>query len=163
MRIITVNEKKPHHDCEMVFSFDYENKENGFEVDSEQKYRIHTTLKELALLNIALHLYQAEGFKDKYWLYTNTVDPSNVYPMFVPDYIEAIGIGKQLQALAVDEDSLVQLSEYCLETPPTYEDDFRINKVIHSVTVKGVTTEISDYEDIKDFLESHGIVVEDYE
>lgn len=150
--VLTVNTKKDYHNCEMIFSMYYENPDNGFKVDEEQQYRIFTTIKEVDALNEALNLFQSKGFKDNFLLYTSVVDGSAYYPEFVIDYIDAIELGKELQILANDEDSLVQLSEYCLETPPTYEDDFKINKKIESITIDGDTKTISDYDDLEAYI-----------
>ena len=105
--VIRVNEKQAYHNCEMTFCFYYESRNNDFKVDKEQKYKIHTTIKEVELLNEALHIYQADGFKDAFLKYSEAVDGSYKYPEFVIDYIDAIEAGRALQALANDEDSLV--------------------------------------------------------
>ncbi len=149
---IIVNEKQDYHNCEMGFCFYYESDTSDFKVGKEQKYKIHTTLKEVEKLNEALNIYQAEGFKEAFLRYTSEVDGSNKYPEFVIDYIDAIETGRALQALANDEDSLVQLSEYCIDIPPTYADDFGINKQIESITVEGKTELVNGYEDITDYL-----------
>ena len=151
--IITVNTKKDYHNCEMIFSMYYENPENGYKVDKDQKYRIHTTIKEVEALNEALNVFQSEGFKENFLRYTSVVDGSARYPEFVMHYIDGIEVGKELQALANDEDSLVQLSEYCLETPPTYEDDFKINKKIESISIDGQTRSIDGYDDLIDYVD----------
>ena len=150
--LITVNEKREYHDCEMVFSLEYHNRNNGFKVQKDQKYKIHTSVKEVKILNEALQVYQAEGFKDTYLLYMAHVDGHALYPDFTPYMEKAHSLTKQLQDLSKDEDSLVQLSEYCLEIIPTYGDDFRINKHIESIIIGGRTRIVSGYEDLKDCL-----------
>lgn len=149
---ITVNEKKEYHDCEMIFSLEHHNHINGFKVDKDQKYKIHTSIKEVEILHEALKVYQAEGFKDAYLLYMAHVDGDAIYPDFTPQLQKAHLLTKQLQSLAKDEDSLVQLSEYCLEIIPTYEDDFRINKHIESIIIEGKTRVVNEYGDLKDYL-----------
>jgi len=150
--LVSVNEKQKYHNCEMIFSFYYHNKENGFKVDEEQKYKIHTTIKEIEVLNEALELYQEDRFKENYLLYTSEVDGSNVYPLFAGDYIESVSLSRSLQALANDEDALVQLSTYCLETPPTYEDDFKINKKIESIILDGQKHAFEDFDEIQAYM-----------
>lgn len=150
--LITVNTKKEYHNCEMTFCFYYNNDESDFKVNKDQKYKIYTTVKEVTLLNEALNVYQEEGFKDTYLLYSAETDGSQKYPAFVGDYIDAVQLGKALQALANDEDSLVQLSEYCIEIPPTYADDFGINKQIESIRIDSEKRDVSGYEDLKDYL-----------
>lgn len=49
-------------------------------------------------------------------------------------------LAKELNGLSNDEDSLVQLSEYCIKVAPTYEDDFAVNK------------QIECHEDLKDYI-----------
>ena len=153
VEIISINEKKEYHNCEMLFSFFNDNAKSNFQVDQEQKYSIHTTIKEVEVLNEALNVFQNKGFKDNFLNYTSVVDGSQQYPEFVVDYIAAVDLAKELQSLANDEDSLVQLSEYCMETPPTYEDDFRINKQIVSITIDSQTRDINGYEDLKKYLQ----------
>lgn len=131
--IITVNTPKEYHNCEMIFSFNYKNENTNFKVDEKQKYKIFTTLKEVETLKAALDVYQEEGFKDAYLLYFEEVNGDAKYPEFTLRFKKAQELAKALNDLANDEDSLVQLSEYCLETPPTYADDFRINKRIEEV------------------------------
>lgn len=150
--LITVNEQKEYHNCEMVFSLYYNHAKSDFKVEKDQKYKIHTTIQEVEVLNEALNVYQAEGFKDTYLLFSAEVDGSAKYPDFVPRLKTAQALGKQLQALANDEDSLVQLSEYCIEIIPTYKDDFGINKSIESITIDGVTRDINGYEDLKEYI-----------
>ncbi len=150
--LITVNEQKEYHNCEMVFSLYYNHAKSDFKVEKDQKYKIHTTIQEVQVLNEALNVYQAEGFKDTYLLFSAEVDGSAKYPDFVPRLKTAQALGKQLQALANDEDSLVQLSEYCIEIIPTYKDDFGINKSIESITIDGVTRNINGYEDLKEYI-----------
>lgn len=150
--LITVNEKKEYHNCEMVFSLYYNHEKSDFKVEKDQKYKIHTTIQEVEVLNEALNIYQAEGFKDAYLLFATEVDGSAKYPDFVPRLNTAQAFGKQLQALANDEDSLVQLSEYCIEIIPTYNDDFGINKQIESITINGKIREINGYEDLKEYI-----------
>ncbi len=151
LNYICVNEKQAYHNCELVFSFYYDNKRD-FKVDEEQKYKIHTTIKEVELLNEALNVYQEDDFKKTYLLFTAEIDGSLNYPDFVPRYNKAKELAKQLQALSNDEDSLVQLSEYCLEVAPTYEDDFGINKKIDSITIDTTQRAINGYEDLKAYI-----------
>lgn len=150
--LITVNTKKEYHNCEMVFSLYYNHAKSDFKVEKDQKYKIHTTIQEVEVLNEALNVYQAEGFKDTFLLFAAEVDGGAKYPDFVPRLNTAQALGKQLQALAKDEDSLVQLSEYCIEIIPTYNDDFGINKQIESITINGKTREINGYEDLKEYI-----------
>jgi len=149
--LITVNEKQEYHNCEMIFYF-YNNDENGFRVTKDQKYKIHTTIKEVEALNEALNVYQADGFKEKYLLYNSVMDGSDQYPEFAIDYIDSVQVCRTLQSLANDEDSLVQLSEYCLDVAPTYKDDFMINKRIESVIVGSHKKEIEDYDDLEEYM-----------
>lgn len=149
---ITVNEKKDYHNCEMIFSLYYNHAKSDFKVEKDQKYKIHTTIKEVEVLNEALNVYQAEGFKDTYLLFAAEVDGSVKYPDFVPRLNTAKALAKQLNDLSNDEDSLVQLSEYCIEIIPTYEDDFGINKQIESITIEGVTRDINSYDDLKEYI-----------
>lgn len=150
--LITVNEKKDYHNCEMVFSLYYNHPKSAFKVEKDQKYKIHTTIQEVEVLNEALNVYQAEGFKDAYLLFAAEVDGSSKYPDFVPRLNKAKALAKQLNDLSNDEDSLVQLSEYCIEIIPTYDDDFGINKQIESITVNGETRDLKGYEDLKDYF-----------
>ena len=150
--LITVNERKEYHNCEMTFCFYYENDNNGFKVDKEQKYKINTTIKEVELLNEALNVYQENGFKDSYILYSAEVDGTAKYPDFLPRFNKAKELAKKLNDLSNDEDSLVQLSEYCIETAPTYVDDFGINKQIESIVVDDKIREVKGYEDLKDYF-----------
>ena len=150
--LITVNEQKDYHNCEMVFSLYYNHAKSDFKVEKDQKYKIHTTIQEVEVLNEALNVYQAEGFKDTYLLFAAEVDGSAKYPDFVPRLSTAQALGKELQALSNDEDSLVQLSEYCIEIIPTYNDDFGINKSIESITIDAVTRDINGYEDLKEYI-----------
>ena len=150
--MITVNERQAYHNCEMIFSMYYESDTSDFKVDKDQKYKIFTTIKEVEVLNEALELYQKQGFKDNYLRYINSKDGSNEYPGFVIDYIDSVELGKLLQALANDEDSLVQLSEYCTETAPTYEDDFRINKKIEAIIIDGKQRVIDGNEDLQEYI-----------
>lgn len=152
--LITVNEQKDYHNCEMVFSLYYNHAKSDFKVEKDQKYKIHTTIQEVEVLNEALNVYQAEGFKETYLLFAAEVDGSAKYPDFVPRLNTAQALGKQLQALSNDEDSLVQLSEYCIEMIPTYNDDFGINKHIESITIDGVIRDINGYEDLKEYFRS---------
>lgn len=150
--LITVNERKAYHNCEMTFCFYYNNDKSDFKVEKDQKYKIYTTVKEVELLNEALNVYQEDGFKDAYLLFAEEVDGSIKYPDFVPHFNKSQELAKQLSALSNDEDSLVQLSEYCIETAPTYIDDFGINKQIESITIDGETRDINRYEDLKDYI-----------
>jgi len=152
MNIITVNQKQDYHNCEMIFSFFYHSESSDFAVEKDQKYKIHTTLKEVEILNEALHIYQEDGFKEAYLLFLEEKDGSVKYPDFVPRVQKAHELSKALQDLAQDEDSLVQLSEYCIETPPTYKDDFGINKQIEAIVFNRHTKEVSGYEDLKVYL-----------
>lgn len=147
-----VNEKKDYHSCEMVFSLYYDHAKSDFKVDKEQKYKIYTTIKEVEVLNEALNVYQSEGFKDAYLLFAAEVDGSAKYPDFVPRVDQAHALAKQLNDLSNDEDSLVQLSEYCIEVIPTYADDFGINKQIESITIDGVTRVINGYDDLREYI-----------
>ncbi|NOR55991.1 MAG: hypothetical protein GQ531_07255 [Sulfurovum sp.] len=149
---IIVNEKRDYHNCEMTFSCSIERNSNNFEIDQDQPYIIYTTLKEVEVLNEALAIYQAEGFKEKLWRYTNEVDASTKYPEFVKDSETAKAIGKKLNDLCQDSDSLVQLQEYCMEQAPTYADDFNINKSIDAITIDNDCKEINGYEDLKSYL-----------
>lgn len=154
LELITVNEKKVYHDCEMTFSFFYDHEKSDFKVKPEQKYKIHTTIKEVEILNEALNVYQEDGFKDAYLLFSAEIDGSVKYPDFVPRFNKAKALAKQLNDLSNDDDSLVQLSEYCEETPPTYVDDFGINKQIESITINGHTKYITDYEDLRNYCQN---------
>ena len=151
--VITVNTPQEYHNCSLLFSFEYTNPDNGFSVDSEQLYKIHTTLKEVEALNEALAVYQKPGFKENFLLYTSVQDGSNKYPNFVFDYMDAVESGKRVQYYANDEDSLVQLSSYCMETAPTYEDDFKINKHLHVLEIDDKRYELGDYEECEEFFE----------
>lgn len=150
--LITVNVQKEYHNCEMIFSLYYNHAKSDFKVEKDQKYKIYSTIKEVEILNEALNVYQAEGFKDAYLLFAAEVDGSAKYPDFVPRLNTAQALGKQLQALSNDEDSLVQLSEYCIEIIPTYDDDFGINKQIESITINGKTRDINGYKDLKEYI-----------
>ena len=149
---ITVNEKKEYHNCEMTFCCYYTHDKSDFKVEKDQKYKINTTIKEVDLLNEALNVYQEDGFKDAYLLFAAEVDGSIKYPDFVPHFKRSQKLAKQLNDLSNDEDSLVQLSEYCIEVAPTYVDDFGINKQIESITIDGKTRDINGYEDLKDYI-----------
>jgi hypothetical protein len=149
---LTVNKQKDYHNCEMVFSLYYNHPKSAFKVEKDQKYKIHTTIQEVEVLNEALNVYQAEGFKDAYLLYAAEVDGSSKYPDFVPRLNTAKALAKQLNDLSNDEDSLVQLSEYCIEIIPTYDDDFGINKQIESITIDGVTRDIKGYDDLREYI-----------
>jgi hypothetical protein len=149
---IPVNEKKEYHDCEMIFCFYYDHKNSTFKVEKDQKYKIHTTIREVELLNEALNVYQEDGFKDSYLLFEAEVDGSKKYPEFVPRFNKARELARELSLLSNDEDSLVQLSEYCLEVAPTFVDDFGINKQIESITVNGTTRAVNGYQDLKEYL-----------
>ncbi|MDA7816739.1 hypothetical protein N9A28_00955 [Sulfurimonas sp.] len=150
--LITVNAKKEYHDCEITFCLYYESDASDFKLDKDQKYKIHTTIEEVEILNEALHVYQADGFKKMFLLYSDEIEPSKKYPEFVTSFEAVTKLGQSLQKLAKDEDSLVQLQEYCLDTPPTYVDDFGINKDIESITINGKTKELNGYQDLKDYL-----------
>lgn len=149
---IYVNDKKAYHNCEITFSFYLSNDKSDFAVDKEQMYSIYTTAKELELFNEALHIYQEDGFKDTYLLFIADMNSSTQYDDFVPRFNRAIDLAKQLQEISNDEDSLIQLSEHCLETPTTYADDFYINKQIQSLNIDGVSREINGYDDLKTYL-----------
>ncbi len=149
---ITVNKKQAYHNCEMTFCFYYSNEKSDFKVEKDQKYKIHTTIKEIEQLNEALNIYQADGFKEAYLRYVSEVDGSQRYPEFVIDYIDAVEAGRKLQALANDEDTLVQLSEYCIETAPTYADDFGINKQIEAISIDADTRTVNGYEDLREYI-----------
>lgn len=150
--LITVNEKKDYHNCEMTFCFYYNNDKSGFKVGKDQKYTIYTTLKEIELLNEALNIYQEDGFKDAYLLFSKEVNGNVKYPDFIPRFNKAHELAKKLSALANDEDNLVQLSQYCEETAPTLIDDFGINKQIESIAIEGETRDINGYEDLKAYI-----------
>lgn len=135
----------------MVFSF-YSTHQNTFEVNQEQKYKIYTTTKEVQVLNEALNIYQSDGFKNSYLLFEEEIDGSKKYPDFLPYFKKSQEIAKVLQGLAQDEDSLVQLNEYCLEIAPTYLDDFMLNKKIESIIIDREEKEIKGYEDLKAIL-----------
>ncbi len=152
MGLITVNEKRDYHNCEMTFCFYYNNDISGFRVEKDQKYKINTTIKEVELLNEALNVYQQKGFKDSYLQFSSELDGSEKYPDFVPLFKKSQELAKQLNGLSNDDDSLVQLSEYCIEVAPTYIDDFGINKEIDSITIDGITRDIDSYKDLKDFI-----------
>ena len=152
--LITVNEKKEYHNCEMTFSFYYNNDNSDFKVDENQKYKIHTTTQEVKLLNEALNIYQEDGFKETYLLFFAQADGASKYPDFVPRLKKAQELAQELNKLSNDEDSLVQLSEYCMEQAPTYADDFGINKEIKSIIIDGVSKDINGFEDLKDYLSS---------
>lgn len=152
--ILSVNEKQEYHNCEMIFSMYYQSASSDFTVEKDQKYKIHTTIKEVEVLNEALNVYQADGFKETYLLFSAEKDGSVKYPDFAPRVTRAHELCKILQDLSQDEDSLVQLSEYCIDTPPTYKDDFGINKQIEAVIINGKTKEVNGYEDLKHYLAS---------
>ena len=150
--LITVNEKKKYHNCEMTFCYYYDHDSSDFKVEKDQKYRIHTTVKEVEVLNEALNVYQADGFKDTYLLFAADVDGSKTYPDFVPRFNRSQELAEQLGKLSNDEDSLTQLSEYCMEEAPSYVDDFGINKQIESITIDGKIREVNGYEDLKAYI-----------
>lgn len=150
--VITVNEQKVYHNCEMTFSYYYKHDKSDFKVEKDQKYKIYTTIKEVELLNEALNVYQEDGFKDSYLLFSAEVDGSQKYPDFTPRFNRSKELAEQLSKLSNDDDSLVQLAEYCIETAPTYADDFGINKQIESITIDGETRDINGYEDLKDYI-----------
>lgn len=150
--LITVNEKKEYHNCEMTFCYYYEHDKSDFKVDKDQKYKIYTTIKEIEILNDALNVYQENGFKNLYLLFSSEVNGSKKYPDFVPLFKKSQELVKQLSKLSNDNDSLVQLSEYCIEQAPTYVDDFGINKQIESITIDGRTIDIKGYEELKQYI-----------
>ena len=152
LEVVTVNERKAYHNCEMIFSFYHNHDKSDFKVEKDQKYKIYTRIKEVELLNEALEVYQEDGFKDSYLLFLSEIDGNGKYPDFVPRFNKSKELAEQLSALSKDEDSLVQLSEYCLETAPTYVDDFGINKQIESITIDGETKAINGYKDLKDYI-----------
>lgn len=129
---IPVNTKQTHHDCEMIFSYSTSG-QSDFSIDSEQRYKIYTTLEEIEVLKEALEMYQAEGFKEQFLLYSNALSPKEEYPEFVASFKKVHALGKSLQSLAKDDYSLTQLQDYCLEQATTYVEDFMINKQIHSI------------------------------
>ncbi len=147
-----INDRKPYHDCELYFCFDYVNKQTGFQVDNTQTYLMHTTIKEVELLNEALNIYQAKGFKDKVLDFQSGSGGDESLDVFQKQYEHVLKLSRSLKELCQDEDSLIQLSEYCLETPPTYEDDFKINKHIRSVTVEGEKIKVRDCDDLKVYI-----------
>ncbi|HIC43111.1 MAG TPA: hypothetical protein EYO73_02090 [Sulfurimonas sp.] len=150
--LLPVNEKKDYHDCEMTFCMYYENTQGDYKVDKAQKYHIHTTLKEVDVLNEALNLYQEEGFKDTFLSYSAEVDGDSTFPEFTSKIEKAHVLGRALMDLANDEDSLVQLQEYCIDQAPRYVDDFGINKQIESITINNETKNIEGYEDLKTYI-----------
>jgi hypothetical protein len=103
--------------------------------NSEEKYKIYTTVKEVEVLQEALDVYQAEGFKEQFLVYSNALSPEEEYPEFVSAFKKVHSLGKSLQALAQDAYSLTQLQDYCLEQASTYVEDFMINKQILSVVL----------------------------
>lgn len=136
----------------MTFSCYYIHDKSDFKVSKDQKYKINTTVKEVELLNEALNVYQEDGFKDAYLLFAAEMDGSVKYPDFVSRFKKSQELAKALNELSNDEDSLVQLSEYCIEVAPTYVDDFGINKQIESITVEGKTRELNGYKDLKAYI-----------
>ena len=152
LELITVNEKKEYHNCEMTFSCYFTHDKSDFKVEKDQKYKIHTSIKEVEVLNEALNIYQEDTFKDSYLLFAAEIDGSKKYPEFVERFNKSQELAKQLNALSNDEDSLVQLSEYCEEQAPTYADDFGINKQIESIMVENETRSIEGYEDLKSYI-----------
>ena len=150
--LITVNKKKEYHNCEMIFSFHYSHDKSDFKVNKDQKYKIYTTIKEVELLNEALNVYQKDGFKDTYLLFSSEIDACVKYPDFVPYFNKSKELAQQLSELSNDEDSLDQLNEYCLEIAPTYVDDFGINKQIESIILNTKIRDISSYEDLKAYI-----------
>lgn len=152
LEVITVNEKKEYHNCEMTFCCYYDNDKSDFKVKKDQKYKIYTTIEEVELLNEALNVYQEDGFKDLYLLFSQEIDGAKKYPDFVDRFNMSQELAKKLNSLSNDEDSLVQLSEYCIETPPTYVEDFMINKQIESITIDGQRRDINGYEDLKNYM-----------
>ena len=150
--VIPVNEKKEYHNCEMTFCFYYDHEKSSFKVEKDQKYKIYTTIKEVELLNEALNVYQEDGFKETYVLFHTQNDGDSKYPEFTPRLHKAKELARELSSLSNDEDSLVQLSEYCLEVAPTYVDDFGINKQIESITIDGQTRDINGYRDLESYI-----------
>jgi hypothetical protein len=149
---INVNAKQAYHNCEMTFSFYLNNNNSNFIVDTNQQYTINTTLKEVEILNEALHLYQSDGFKKQYLLFSNELDGKTKYPQFIENFDRSQALANELSTLAKDEDSLVQLSSYCLDTAPTFVDDFYLNKQIQSITIDNTTTQCNGYEELKQLL-----------
>ena len=154
-QLIYVNQKREYHNCSMIFSYYQTHTPSHFQVDCTLRYHIFTTLTELKLLNEALHIYQAHGFKEAYLKYNSEIHAKDENSEFAKKLQEAQQIAKELQSLAQDEDSLVQLQEYILETPPTYVDDFYINKKIEAIIIDEATHTISDYKAIKKLLASY--------
>lgn len=154
LELITVNTKKEYHNCEMTFSLFYKHPQSTFKVEKVQKYKIHTTLKEIAALNEALQVFQEDGFKDAYLLFSAEIDGSKKFPDFVERFEKSQQVAKELTKLSNDEDSLDQLQEYCEEQAPTYADDFGINKQIESITVNNQVTTVNGYTDLKNYLMS---------
>jgi len=136
----------------MTFSLFYNHPQSSFKVEKDQKYKIHTTLKEIAVFNEALTIFQEDGFKDAYLLFSVEIDGSKKYPDFVERFEKSQKVARDLNKLSNDEDSLEQLQEYCEEQAPTYADDFGINKQIESITLNQQTTTINGYEDLKKYL-----------
>jgi len=149
---IIVNEKREYHNCEMTFCFYYAHGKSDFKVEKEQKYIIHTTLKEVESLNEALNVYQEDGFKDAFLLFQAEVDGSLKYPKRVPRYKKSQELAKALNELSNDEDSLVQLSEYCIEVAPTFVNDFVINKQMEAISIDDETRVVNCYEDLKAYI-----------
>ena len=152
LALLTVNEKKAYHNCEMIFSCYYEHDTSDFKVTKKQKYKIHTSIKEVEALNEALNVYQEAGFKDTYLLFSQEIDGSKKYPDFVQVFKHSQELARKLASVSNDEDSLDQLQEYCTEQAPSYADDFGINKQIESLTLENYTREIDSYEDLKSYL-----------
>lgn len=152
LELITVNTKKEYHNCEMTFCLFYNHPKSIFKVDKDQKYKIHTTLKEIAVFNEALTIFQEDGFKDAYLLFSEEIDGSKKYPDFVERFKKSQKVARELNKLSNDEDSLEQLQEYCEEQAPTYADDFGINKQIESIRFNNKTTTFDGYEDLKQYL-----------
>jgi len=155
---IPVNTMQAYHNCEMVFSFFYENSENGFRVTvDDQKYLIYTTLKEVELFNETLYLFQTPGFKEDFFNYVNTMNPETVLSGFTPYYEHAQRLSKSLYRAANDENALTKLNDHCLQIPPTYKDDFMLNKQIDSLRVGITKKEFNGYEEVRSFLQEQKV------
>ena len=122
--IVTVNEKKTYHNCALRFSMFSSDSSSDFKVDDSIYYCIHTTLKEVELLNEALNIYQNDNFKSDYLEYFEAHDAKEKFPAFHEKFENSQKIAKALKALANDEDALTQLQSYVLDIVPTYRDDY---------------------------------------
>jgi len=152
MQIIIVNSKKDYHNCEMIFSFYYKSDTSDFNVQNNQKYNIHTTIKEIEALNEALNVFQSNSFKEQYLLYSEQIDGSIKYPEFKSTYEKSKELALILTKLSNDEDRLDQLTNYCMQIAPTYDDDFKINKKIESIIIDKTIQTVNGYDDLKEYI-----------